>query len=108
MIEKDSVEMAAGTDVGATARRMDRPWHQQIRDVLNREWNPIGSCPGDEYRTYSDKIAAMILLGASDDDLMRYLEWAEVEQMGLSPFNIVRARNSIDAIRAIARGHRGT
>jgi hypothetical protein len=56
-----------------------------IREVLNRAWDPIGGCPEDEYDGYIGKIAALLRDNASDDELLAYLEWAEVEHMGLGP-----------------------
>jgi hypothetical protein len=79
-----------------------RDWQEQIRDVLNREWDPIGGCPEDEYYTYADRLASMLHRGASDDDLMRYLEWAEGEDIGLgSPFNAERGRKVVAALRTL-------
>jgi hypothetical protein len=68
--------------------------------VLNRDWDPIGSCPPDEYDSYVDALAVMIRQNATDEDLMRYLERAEREHMGLG-FDAGRARNVIVSLRAL-------
>lgn len=44
----------------AIDKKEARNWHRKIRDVLNRDWDPIGGCPDDEYESYAGKIAAMI------------------------------------------------
>jgi hypothetical protein len=62
-----------------------RAWHRRLREVLNRDWNPIGVARKveDEYDGYAAKIAVMLRENASDEELLAYLEWAEFEHMGL-------------------------
>ena len=52
-----------------------------------RDWDPIGVADvpeaWDEYDNYMGKIAAMIRDSASDEEMIAYLKWAEVENMGL-------------------------
>ena len=77
-------------------------WLRRIIEILNREWDPIGGCPEDEYEGYAGKIAAMIRDRAGDEKLMNYLEWAEVDNMGLGqPFDRERAKKVIAALRAL-------
>jgi hypothetical protein len=68
-------------------KRDARDWRAKIRDVLNREWDPIGVAGDggveDEYDGYMGKIAAMIRENASDEEMIAYFKWAEVENMGL-------------------------
>lgn len=68
-------------------KHASREWRSRLRDVLNREWDPIGVAGDggveDEYDGYTGKIAAMIRDNASDEDMIAYLKWAEVENMGL-------------------------
>ena len=51
-----------------------------MREVLNREWDPIGVLPGgdggnlDEYDTYRDKLASMI--GANAGEVMAVVQTA--------------------------------
>jgi len=79
-----------------------REWKSRIRSVLNRDWDPIGGCPADEYDVYADRIASMIARNATNDELMRYLEWAEVENIGLGPpFNSERGRKVVATLRAL-------
>jgi hypothetical protein len=60
-----------------------RIWRDRIREILNRDWDPIGGCPEDDYDSYMGRIALMIRDGRSGDELLASLEWAEVEHMGL-------------------------
>jgi len=79
-------------------------WRNRLREVLNRDWDPIGGCPDDEYDGYMSKIGAMLRDNASDEKLLEYLKWAEVENMGLGPasrFDRGRAMKVIAALRAI-------
>jgi len=85
-------------------KQASRAWRSRISEVLNRIWDPIGGCPEDEYNAYMGKIAAMIRDNASDDELLAYLKWAEVEHMGLGPashFNQSRGLKVIAALRKL-------
>jgi len=64
-------------------KHASRAWRSRLREVLNRDWDPIGGCPEDEYDGYMGKIAAMLRDNASDEELIACLKWAEVENMGL-------------------------
>jgi hypothetical protein len=81
---------------------MQSDWYARARAILNREWDPIGHCPDDEYDDYRNQIAALIEAGVSDDGLLTYLEWAEVAFIGLSP-PVDRERNAkvVAALRAL-------
>jgi len=68
---------------------------------LNQQWDPIGGCPADEYDGYVGTIAAMVRDNATDEVLMKYLEWAESVHMGLGRFDPERARTVIASIRAL-------
>jgi hypothetical protein len=64
----------------------------------------IGGCPEDEYEAYAGKIVALIRDAASDEKLMSYLEWAEVENMGLGkPFDQERGRKVVAALRQLGQ-----
>lgn len=79
-----------------------RSWLRAIRATLNQEWAPIEDCPEDEYDTYADKLASMIIHGAEDNELMRYLESAEVEYIGLGPsFDLERGHRVVAALRLL-------
>ena len=69
----------------AIDKEASRRWRRQIRDILNSEWDPLGIAQDvtDEYDTYVGKLTAILREAASDDDLPRYLRWAETEHMGL-------------------------
>jgi hypothetical protein len=79
-----------------------RAWLDQISDILNRDWDPIGGGPPDEYDAYGGKLAAMIREDdASDDELLAYLEWAEAEHMGFGSFDRKRGRKVVAALRKL-------
>jgi hypothetical protein len=80
-----------------------RRWRQQIRELFNVDWDPIGNCPDDEYDAYVDKVAAMIRDDATDDELIAYLRWVETVHMGLPvrPDLDTRLRKVVDGLRAI-------
>jgi len=50
-------------------------------------------------RTYAGKLAAMIRDKASDEELVRYLEWAEAEHMGFGRFDTERGRKVVQSLR---------
>ena len=87
-------------------KRAARELMDQIRDILNREWDPIwdhapGS-PKDEYDGYIGKIAAFLQRDATDEAILKYLETVEVEDMGLGrPFNRERAIRVVAALKAL-------
>jgi hypothetical protein len=75
---------------------------RKVRDILNREWHPIpGECPEDEYDSYAMQIAGMVLRGADDCAIMRYLERSEREHIGLGGFDANRALKVISTIRGL-------
>jgi hypothetical protein len=82
-------------------KEASRIWRDRIRDVLNQQWDPIGGCPPDEYDSYIDPIAGMLRDNATDDAIMRYLEWAVSVNMGLGRFAAANARDVIKSLRAL-------
>ena len=71
---------------------------------MNCEGDPIGECPADEYDGYIGKIATMLRNNVSDQDLVAYLKWAEVDHMGLgseAQFDSMRILKVIAALREI-------
>lgn len=86
-----------------TRSRAATSWLKQINSVLNTEWAPIaGSPPDDEYESYAARLGSMILAGNPDARLLSYLEWAEVENMGLGgPFARERAEKVVAALRSL-------
>ena len=68
-------------------KEASRVWRSRLREVLNRDWDPLGVTKGrpadDEYEVYEGKVAAMLRDHASDEELLAYLKWAEVENIGL-------------------------
>jgi hypothetical protein len=82
-------------------KHASRIWRGRIRDILNKDWDPIGGCPADEYDGYVGKVAAMMRDDATDDQLTEYLRWAEAVHMGLGQFDTERARRVIALLRAL-------
>jgi len=54
-----------------------------------------------EYDRYVGDFAVIIRRGETDEDLIRYLEWAEAVHMGLGRFDLSRARTVFAALRAL-------
>ncbi len=82
-----------------------RQWIAAIRDILDRQWDPIGGCPPDEYDRYAGKISTMLRGGADDESLLAYLAWAETVHMGLpdSDLRIATRRAVVAALRALGQ-----
>ena len=74
---------------------------RQIRDILNREWDPIGGCPADEYDRYARTIMKMIRDNRDDFALIQYLERTERHDIGLGRFDAERAQRVVAAIRKL-------
>jgi hypothetical protein len=87
-------------------KRAARELMDQIRDILNRTWDPIWKHaprpPTDEYDSYIVKIAALLQRGATDEAILKYLETVEIEDMGLGrPFNQERAIRVVATLKAL-------
>jgi hypothetical protein len=81
-----------------------RKYLRAVNDILNTDWDPIGGCPDDEYESYAGQITAMMRDNASDDALVQYLKWAELEHMGLPPpFDATRAHRVVATLRNLGR-----
>ena len=78
-----------------------RVWRERIGDILNREWDPIGGCPEDEYSRYARAMAEMIRENRDDFALMQYLERTERHDIGLGRFDVGRARRVVASIRKL-------
>ena len=76
-------------------------WQGRIRDILNREWDPIGGCPDEEYDRYAGTMATMIRDNRDDFALMQYLERTERHDIGLGRFDAERARKVVASIRKL-------
>ena len=66
-----------------------RAWltiQNQIRNVLNSDWDPIGVADivEDEYDMYIGHIYSLLIKNTSEQDLAEYLSWVELERMGLT------------------------
>jgi hypothetical protein len=86
----------------AIDRRALAAWLASIRDILNRSWDPIGDSAKNEYDKYMNDLASLIHIGATNEELLSYLEWAEGEILGLaSPFDRIRGHKVIAALRAL-------
>jgi hypothetical protein len=58
----------------------------QIRAVLNRDWDPIGVADivDDEYDGYIGHIYSVLATDATEQAIADHLLWIELEQMGLT------------------------
>lgn len=58
----------------------------QIRSVLNRDWDPIGVADivDDEYDMYIGHIHSLLAKETSEQNIADYLSWVERQQMGLT------------------------
>ena len=76
----------------------------QIHDVLNSDWDPIGVADivGDEYDMYIGHIHSLLAKHASEKDISDYLLWVEVERMGLTGTSVdqrLRVARSLQSLR---------
>ncbi|MEC5404066.1 hypothetical protein VOM14_00595 [Paraburkholderia sp. MPAMCS5] len=76
-------------------QRHSQALQDAVKEVLLREWDPIGigaeDAAKDEYDAYVTKVCALIAQRQSVEDVTKYLLWAETEQMGLQA-DVERAR----------------
>src|SRR5947209_19773401 len=65
-----------------------RNYHAAIREVLLREWDPIGvaEMPGaaDEYDSYISQVHGLLIRREPLHKLIDFLWWVETEHMGLA------------------------
>ena len=70
-----------------------------IRQILYREWDPIGVAglaPGDEYDSYIAPVYRILVGSRSEDELIEFLYWTESETIGM-------ACESRELLRPVAR-----
>ena len=82
------VAVVKGRDI-VSVEPAGRAWltiQDQMRDVLNRDWDPIGVADvvADEYDMYIGQIHSLLAKRASEREIAEYLLWVEVERMGLT------------------------
>ena len=92
----------------AIDKHASRAWRRRLREVLNRDWDPIGVTvdrpQDDEGDGHVGDLAAMLRENAGDEELLAYFRWAEVENMGLGPadrFDRGRILGVIAALRQV-------
>lgn len=65
-----------------------RALHHQIKDLLLKEWDPIGvqAIPEaqDEYDGYVPTLCSMLIARTPVHEVFEYLLWLETEHMGLT------------------------
>lgn len=65
-----------------------RRYHEGIRGILLREWDPIGVADlaeaQDEYDSYISKIHGMLIRHEPRYNLIDHLWWIETDNMGLA------------------------
>lgn len=71
----------------SNALNQARVLHARIKEVLLKEWDPIGvsATPQaqDEYDSYVPAIYSLLIARKSVNEVNEYLLWLETEQMGL-------------------------
>jgi len=82
------VAVVKGRDV-VRVEPTGRAWlsiQNQMRDILNRDWDPIGVADivANEYDMYIGQIHSLLAKCASENEIAEYLLWVEVERMGLT------------------------
>ncbi len=89
----------------AIDKTASRRFRARIREILNRDWNPIGigDLPDDEYDDYVGKVAAIVNAGGSDQEILEYLTWAEADHMGFGKTNKERLGRVVLRIRTLGR-----
>jgi hypothetical protein len=69
-------------------RKQIRSYQAAIREVLMREWDPIGVADvpeaADEYDSYVSQIHGLLIRREPLDKLVDFLWWVETEHMGLA------------------------
>lgn len=58
---------------------------RELRELVMREWNPIGHVPDDEYDGYLGRIADLLRRGGSIEEVTVLLEGFRTRNMGLRP-----------------------
>jgi hypothetical protein len=76
-----------GRDQTDDDRSGQRSPMEVIRDVLLREWDPIGISDvieaQDEYDNYVGPVYSILERGGTEESLFEYLWWVETQHMGL-------------------------
>ncbi len=81
-----------------------------VREVLRREWDPIGVYGFDgadnEYDSYIAPILRLLEKRASVDEIFEFLSWVEVEHMGLTG-DPVRRRQIATRLHSLCKDPEG-
>ena len=76
---------------------------RQIRSLLLRDWDPIGvrdfPQAQDEYDAYVGHVHYMLRTGATDDEIVAYLQDIETRHMGLGLRAPAAYRSLVSAMR---------
>jgi hypothetical protein len=80
----------------------------RVREILMRDWDPIGisgDAPSDEYDTYAAKAHAMLMDGATVEEIAAYLLHIATENMGLTDHaqQAQRAGRAAEALVSLRR-----
>ena len=80
------------------------PVLEAIKRILRFDWDPIGvgEISPDEYDGYAMHLFTILHQDAAEQDVETYLNWAEVEHMGLSQPSGLTA----DVARKVVQAHR--
>jgi hypothetical protein len=73
----------------------------QIRAVLNTDWDPVGVADivDDEYDMYIGHIYSLLVTGADEQAIVDHLLWIELERMGLTGTPMDRLRRVVANLR---------
>jgi hypothetical protein len=81
--------------------------HAQIREILLRQWDPIGVADvpqaQDEYDSYVGEIASAVLAGHSASEIADHLVLIETDEMGLSGDRTRALRAASSLARLLSR-----
>lgn len=80
--------------------RAARTSFERVREILHREWDPVGGVPRDEYDSYIWPVVRLLKDGGGRDAIARHLRWAADEQMK-SPVPEERLQGVLDSLLEI-------
>jgi hypothetical protein len=85
--------------------------YQAVRDILFREWDPIGvkaMAPDDEYDAYVPAVCSLLLSGADAVKIAAQLQDWATNAMGLSRVDGEHSRRIARRLRGLVKSSDGT
>ena len=74
-----------------------------IREILHRDWDPIGGVPVDEYDGYVWPVYGLLIRNAGRDEVTAYLRWAADVRIAC-PVPEARLNAVVDKLMALGFG----